>query len=317
MHLAAAARTGKRARRMRGGSEWVGREDSTHPYSVVPKAIDRLHSYCRSPGPHEIIRIEETWKMKVIRWTRGLLLSLAAGGAIGLGTASGAPLDTNLVTNGDFENVDLNSTGNYGGPRILDWSGLAAFAYSHDGSSTAAGVVPDYANGAAPPNAGHWYFTANNGVPDITAADQFYQDIDVSAGDTGATIAMGLARYHLSAAMSSFDRDRDYGNVHLAFLDPASNLLGDALLVDSDRGVMNVWTIESLEGSVPIGTSSIRLSLFGTPIDLGPDGYIDNVTLSISVVPEPGGGLLGSVALAVGGMATRRRRMGAGAEAEG
>jgi hypothetical protein len=31
----------------------------------------------------------------------------------------------------------------------------------------------------------------------------------------------------------------------------------------------------------------MRLSVFGTPVNFGPDGYIDNVTLSITAVPEP------------------------------
>ena len=76
--------------------------------------------------------------------------------------ATAAPLNTNLVLNGDFENVNLQSTGEYNGPQILGWQGMSAFAYSHDGSSSSGGVVPNYADGAPPPGAGHWYFTSNN-----------------------------------------------------------------------------------------------------------------------------------------------------------
>ena len=36
---------------------------------------------------------------------------------------------------------------------MLNWTGVNGFAYSHNGSSGAAGVVPDYADGADPPGA--------------------------------------------------------------------------------------------------------------------------------------------------------------------
>src|SRR5215217_9476179 len=93
-----------------------------------------------------------------------LSAALAAGGLAA--AAEAAPIGTNLVVNGDFENVNTASTGLYNAPQINVWSGVAAFAYSHDGSSTT-GVVPDYADGADPPNAGHWYFTPGGSTPDV------------------------------------------------------------------------------------------------------------------------------------------------------
>src|SRR5687768_7167878 len=105
-----------------------------------------------------------------------LAAALAAGGLVAP-AADAAPLGTNLVVNGDFENVDLASTGQYNGPQIRLWSGLTAFAYSHDGSSSNAGLVPDYADGADPPGAGHWYFTSNNAPGDVRFAADFFQEI--------------------------------------------------------------------------------------------------------------------------------------------
>src|SRR5882672_3202068 len=96
------------------------------------------------------------------RRRRVTLAAISTGGLLAIaGTVPAAPLGSNLVVNGGFENVNLQSTGAYNGPQILDWSGLAAFAYSHDGSSSSIGVVPNYADGAPPPGSGHWYFTSN------------------------------------------------------------------------------------------------------------------------------------------------------------
>jgi MYXO-CTERM domain-containing protein len=244
------------------------------------------------------------------RRQRAIFAAVSAVGVLAAaGSAPAAPLGTNLVVNGGFENVNLQSTGAYNGPQILDWTGMSAFSYSHDGSSSSAGVVPKYADGAPPPGAGHWYFTSNNAGPttDINAPGQFFQNIDVSAGPTGAAIASGTARYDLSAFMSSYLDDTDIGNAHIDFLNSTGASLGTAVLSDPDFGPNNVWNLNSLSGSVPVGTSTLRVSVFGTRTagGAGPDGYIDNVSLSITAVPEPGG-----LALAAGllGLALVRRR---------
>jgi hypothetical protein len=224
------------------------------------------------------------------RLRRAALAAISGGGILAMaGGGDAAPLNSNLVVNGGFENVDLQSTGAYSGPQILDWLGAGAFAYSHDGSSSSAGVVPNYAEGGPLAGGGHWYFTSNNAGPtsDINAAGQFFQNINVSEGATGALIASGTARFDLGAFMSSYLNDTDVGNVHVEFFDAGSASLGTAVLLDSDPGPDNVWNPNSLSGAVPIGSANVRLSLFGTRTagGPGPDGYIDNVTFS--VVPEP------------------------------
>jgi hypothetical protein len=211
--------------------------------------------------------------------------------------ADAANLGANLVTNGDFENVNVNVTGAYGGPLVLNWTGPNLFAYSHDHSVTPTspvGGVPDYADGADPPNAGHWYFTPNNtNVPDPTDVHDpnvYFQDINVGTGDTGAAIAAGQARYNLSAFMSSYLNDPDFGNVRAEFRNAANTPIGSALISDSgDVGPNNVWNLTSTSGSVPVGTTTVRLSLYGTSgiAGRGADGYTDNVDFRISRVPEP------------------------------
>jgi hypothetical protein len=219
--------------------------------------------------------------MKVTDLRRKLIASLVAGGMLAPGAVRAANLNENLVINGDFETVDLATTSTYNSPRILNWQGGPGFAYSHDGSSSNGGVVPDYADGADPPGAGHWYFSPNLGT-EFDAPGEFYQDINVAGGDSGTVIATGAAGYIMSAWMSSYLNDDDFANVHLDFRNSGGSSLGTALLSDSDPGPANVWNLNSGSGLIPVGTATVRLSVYGQRVDSGPDGYTDNVSFQIS-----------------------------------
>lgn len=221
--------------------------------------------------------------MKVTNWRRKLIASLVAGGLISPAAVSAANLDTNLVANPGFEEVDSGVTGDYGAPAVRQWLGGPGFAYSHQPATTG---IPDYADGADPPNAGNWYFTANNnpGSPtgDWRAPGGVYQDIDVSTGATGTQIGTGEAAYKLSAWMSSYANDNDFGIVHLDFRNGAGASLGTAEIRDRDPGPDNVWSLNSALGLVPVGTATVRASLFGGVANGGTDGYIDNVDLQLT-----------------------------------
>src|SRR5262245_33055156 len=171
--------------------------------------------------------------MKVTDLRRKLLAAMAAAGMLSPGLAYAANLNQNLVVNGGFENVDLNTPGAEGLPRILDWTPSVttnnAFAYSHDGTAG----IPDYADGADPPSAGHWYFNSNRPVATYGYLDQpgkFYQDINVSAGNSGSLIATGLGAFNMSAYMSSYLNDADVGNVHAEFRTSSGTVLGSSVL---------------------------------------------------------------------------------------
>jgi hypothetical protein len=221
-----------------------------------------------------------------VNWRKNVAKTLVATGLLSPAAAHAADLDTNLVVNPGFESVDTNVTGDFNAVKILNWAGVSGFAYSHDGSVGAAGVVPDYADGADPPNAGSWYFSANNNpgseTGDIREPDLFYQDVHVSIGATGAQIAAGEAVYNLSAWMSSYLNDNDYGNVRVDFRNGSGTSLGFAQISDSDPGPENVWSQTRSIGLIPVGTASLRISLFGTPVNSGTDGYIDNVDVQIA-----------------------------------
>jgi hypothetical protein len=229
--------------------------------------------------------------MKVTNWRRNLAKTLVATGLISPVAAQAANLDTNLLLNPGFENVDVTVTGDYFAPKILDWTGTG-FAYSHDGSMTPGHVVPDYADGADPPNAGHWYFTANNqpgaATGDIRAPDVFYQDLNVAGGATGAKIAIGEGVYNMSAYMSSYLNDPDFGTVFLDFKNAGGMSLGTALINDPDVGPNNVWSKTTGLGLIPVGTATIRASLYGTSAfeGRGGDGYIDNVDVRVNSVDQ-------------------------------
>lgn len=226
--------------------------------------------------------------MKVTDPWKRLLAAVAAGGMYVSGAAYAANLNTNLMVNGDFELVDTVNApfGAYNAPRILNWVGTGV-AYSHDLSISNGAPVPDYANGADPPSAGHWYFTPNASSPDINAPNQFYQDINVSTGDTASAISSGVAGFNLNAYMSTYLTNSDIGRVQVDFRNGSGTSLGTSLMSDSDAGTSNVWSLNTKTGVIPIGTKTVRVSAYGTPVNGGPDGYIDNIDFQVAIVQLP------------------------------
>jgi hypothetical protein len=253
--------------------------------------------------------------MKIRNWRRRLAAVLMAGGILVPAAAVAAPLGVNLVVNGDFENVDLAATGDYGGPRILGWTGPNLFAYSHNGSASSAGVVPDPADGADPPGAGNWYFGAGNtgtNSPDrISERHLFYQDIDVSTGATADAIASDAgATFTAAAWMSSSRGAGDIAIVWIDFIRSNGDFIIGHEFADRDFLAVNDWSFEALDSRpVTLGTAKIRVSLYGVNPINPPVGdskaYVDIVELIIRAnVPEPSGA---SMAL-IGVFGAGRRR---------
>jgi hypothetical protein len=215
--------------------------------------------------------------MKVTDLRRKLMAALAAGGLLAPSAAYGADLNANLIVNSTFENVDANTLGGaYDTPRILDWQGPASFAYAHAGGG---GIGPDYANGGPLTGGGAYYFSAGNSTPDSTAPGQIFQNIDVSQGPSGALIAGGTAAFRLSAFFSSYLTQGDRGHVHVNFLNAANTSLSTADIVDNDP---TNWSEVFQGGLIPVGTATVRVSLYGVALVGGPDGYIDNVDFRVT-----------------------------------
>jgi hypothetical protein len=226
--------------------------------------------------------------MKVTDLRRKLLAALAAGGLLAPGAIHAAELNTNLVVNHGFENVDRSvSSGGLRAVKILDWTGGSqmGFAYSHNGALNGAGeAIPNYANGAPLAGGGSFYFTSNASStvapvqPDIDAPGQVAQVIDVSANPSGSLIASGNAVYSLSGFFNSFLDDGDFGTVQAEFRNTSSAVLGT---VSASTRNLDEWTPAGQAGLIPVGTASVRISVFGTALAGGPDGYIDNVSFRI------------------------------------
>jgi len=217
---------------------------------------------------------------------------------VGVAAADGALLGSNLVANPSFENFDPDPDNGsiFGSLAVFEWDGDRAFAYDFSQGYTS----------TAPPGAGDkFWYGGGNGGGSIT------QTIDVSTGETAGAIASGGAHYDLSAFFSSYQTQDDNGTVMAQFLDSgdgelASDAIGgqaflDTLLTDGDGARM--WGQDATGGSVPIGTTTILLTLTG---DLqngdAADGYIDLVNLTIT--PEPASLAL----LGLGGLLLARRR---------
>jgi hypothetical protein len=232
--------------------------------------------------------------MKIINWRRKLSAAIMTAGLMVPTAASAAGLNTNLVNDPGFENVDTAVTCCYSAVKLNSWADGAqtAFAYNFN---------QNYDGGGPLAGGGTYYFTANGegSGTDIRTPGQVAQNIDLSTGPTAAAIATGQATYQLSAFFTSYAPDTDFGSMQIDFLNAGGASLGTGLVADTP-GTNKVWRQLSTGGLVPIGTATARISLFGTTTGGvgGPDGYIDNVDFRI--VPEPTTLFLVSISLAAG-----------------
>lgn len=230
-------------------------------------------------------------------WLRRLSLALVLGGTtLFAQVASGGPLDTNLVVNPSFENVNTGIAGPFGSVRVLDWTGDASdtFAYAYS---------LGYSGNPAPPGSGTYHFTGgfNTAVDQV----QMAQTIDVSTGATAGAIAAGTAQYNLGAYFSTYRQQSDFSIVRALFLDDGGTGLGSAEVGGAEfRATLPLglpqggsdqvaWGLDTTLGTIPIGTRSVVIQILAAVGTTNHDGYVDLVDFSISsvVVPEPGSGL--------------------------
>jgi hypothetical protein len=244
--------------------------------------------------------------MKIYNWCKKLSTALVAGGIMAPLPSYAAGLGVNLVSNPGFESVDTASPGVYNAVKILNWG---------DGSSTgfAYAYTQGYDFGGPLAGGGNYYFTSNQSGgdgTDVTAPGTISQLIDVSTGSTATAIAAGSATFNLSAFFTTYVKagvpDGDIANIELRFVD-ASNT-GISAVTLSNSSPLSPWAMYSTSGQVPVGTAKLFVSLYGTPVTNGPDGYIDNIVLQIKGVPEPSTVVLAGIGVAAAGLRVIRRR---------
>lgn len=137
-----------------------------------------------------------------------------------------------------------------------------------------------------------------------------YQVLDL--GDIPAdALGSGSLGYSFTGWLGGWLTQGDNVKVTAQFFDAASVLLGSSTLGPStpaDRANDTGLTFFATGGSVPANTHSITLVMEMTRLSGGDnDGYADNLSFTLSPVPEPGSALLSLVGMGLL-MAGRRAR---------
>jgi hypothetical protein len=215
--------------------------------------------------------------MKVTNWRRKLMASLVAGGLLAPCTANAANLDTNLAVDPSFENVDVGTTCCYlnGATKLNSWSdgSITGFAYNY-------GL--NFDDGDPPPGAGFYFFGAGGtdsvvNPPPITSPGEVAQNISVSTGATGTLIASGEAAAVLSGFFTSYNGQNLHGSLHVDFLNSGGTSLGSTVVTAK---ISRPWHEERGSALIPVGTATLRASLYGD----GFNAYIDNVDVRVTNV---------------------------------
>ncbi|MCA9470198.1 MAG: hypothetical protein KC643_32775 [Nitrospira sp.] len=205
--------------------------------------------------------------------------------AIAFGTIQGlaAPLNTNLILNGDAEN-GIGASDDQSIVSIPNWSTFGSFtvvAYS------AGNGFP--INASPGPNDRGLNFFA--GGPNNTNSSA-QQTIDVSSN--ASNIDLGRISFNLSGFFGGFSTQDDHAILQTSFLDPTNSILASTALgpvTPTDRADNTGLLPLTRSGFLPVGTRAIEVSLLMSRFDgIYNDGYADNLSLILhnsAPVPEP------------------------------
>jgi hypothetical protein len=223
-------------------------------------------------------------------------------------------------------------------------SGLAILAGSLTfmGSADAASIVSENFEGASnifgggtynyaqnytmpnllSPGGGLKYMNGGAGITGAVSTNTFSTGALslLSGGITGAQIDGGLISYNLYSQFSTYRLQGDFSTLFVQFFDAGSSPLGSRLALGGAAFTAALgsgnngsypdardWGADSLAGLVPAGARFAGFTIEAVKAAPGTaiDGYVDNVSFSISLVPEPG--TAGLLALGAGIFALMRR----------
>jgi MYXO-CTERM domain-containing protein len=220
--------------------------------------------------------------------------AILAGGVLFTGPASGAVIFTE-----GFEGVNAFGMGTY------------AYASNYTQPNT-----------LTPPG-GLFYGKAGAGTPGQVSTNNFpLAPISLTAGSgvSAAQIDSGSAAYDFRGQFSSYLSQGDWAQVSITFKDGANAAIGSPVILGGEVFTQalptapfgnyadaKAWGESAFQGVVPSGARTIDVVLSGTKVAGGTaiDGYVDNVSLSVSPVPEPATFTLAGLA---GLLLLRRRR---------
>lgn len=213
----------------------------------------------------------------------------AAGVTMALAqAANGAELDTNLVVNGDFENVDPLVSVSYDNAEISEgWTtsdGTSVFAYNYAQNYDDRNDLGEVPPGNEATSSTDYYFSMNGS--DVAGV----QNIDLSSGASAALIASGNAEFDLAAYFTNYASDVEQGRLILEFYDGDPGVTGlDASLIGEQISFLDPnideWTLIGGTGAIPAATKWARLLLDQEPTlgsSGGPDVYVDNVSFMVT-----------------------------------
>lgn len=227
--------------------------------------------------------------MRITNWRRKLISSLVAGGMLVPTVAGAADLNTNLVVDPSFENVNPSDNGPFASDRLLSWPDSNADGNAAD-DNFAYRFSQNYAGVNTPTGAGERYFTGGFGttVGQATLA----QSANVSTGATGSLIPGGEAAYQLSGFFSGYLTQADASSVRLRFLDAGGTELGRTSiggaaflqtlgLQTGALGQHRDWGQDTAAGLIPAATRSVAVEVVSDVAAGNHDGYVDLIDFRV------------------------------------
>lgn len=214
-------------------------------------------------------------------WAIGLM-------TLSLGVQAQVALDQNLIINGDAES---------GVSGWIAFDGYDLFQSVEYGSNWVLPTQP------GPTERGSWMFAG------VGARSAGYQLVELGG------LSPQTLKYDLSGWIGGWTTQTDNAMLYVSFLDAAGSEIGHAALgpvMPEDRGNTTGLFLQQDRGVLPVGTTSLMFSMSMERFNGGDnDGYADNLSFTLSPVPEAG-----SLAYAMAGLgmvawlAGKRRRQG-------